>query len=302
MWSICKEYGIKLIRIIEYKSGNVFPPTSYDYKLEIFDASDDNLNWAINNLCYHLGRYVMPDVRRDRKTILSLLEKRRISLASEFPDVASEWDYEKNAPLVPENFAPHANEKVFWICSKCGYSWAAMINDRTGEEHNGCPRCADKKGVEKRVKTLIAKNGSLADHFPDLLNEWDYSKNVGISPQEKTASSSTKVWWKCRKCGHEWKASISHRTNGRGCPLCANQVVVTGINDFASLRPWLMPDWDYEKNGAIGLDPTKMALKSGKKAFWKCSVCGYEWQTVIASRSNGSGCPACWNVRRRKAE
>lgn len=299
---ICRENEIGLIRIIEKRDNPEQSASFCDYKVEIENASDDNLNRAISKVGEYLERIIEPNVAKDRKKILHLLEKRRISLATKFPDIASEWDFEKNAPLVPENFAPHANEKVFWKCKQCGYSWAAMIGDRTGEDHNGCPRCADKAGAQKRVKTLVAKNGSLAERYPELLREWDYSRNEGILPEEQTASSSKKVWWKCRKCGHIWKASIGHRTHGRGCPLCAHQVVVPGVNDFATLRPWLMADWDYVKNDKHGLDPTKLALKSGKRAYWKCSICGNEWQAVIATRSNGVGCPACWNARRSRKQ
>lgn len=31
-----------------------------------------------------------------------------------------------------------------------------------------------------------------------------------------------KVWWKCDN-GHEWKAIISNRVKGRGCPECAKE-------------------------------------------------------------------------------
>ena len=43
------------------------------------------------------------------------------------------------------------------------------------------------------------------------------------------------------------------------------------------------------------MDPTKTALHSGKKAYWRCRTCGYEWQAVIASCSDGRGCPKCSN-------
>jgi hypothetical protein len=32
---------------------------------------------------------------------------------------------------------------------------------------------------------------------------------------------------------------------------------------------------------------------SGKKAWWLCDVCAYEWEAVIASRNAGRGCPSC---------
>ena len=292
-YSICKENGIMLVRIIE--SRRYTPILTCDHKIEIPDASDKHLNYAINNLCYHLGKIVVPDVRRDRKEILKLLDKRRTSLSSEFPEIAAEWDYEKNDPLVPENFAPHSNERVYWICSKCGNSWRAAIGDRTGEDKNGCPICNRKRGREKAKEKIVSLRGSLAETNPELHQEWDYEKNT-IDPFKITAGSGKKVHWKCKDCGYPWEASINHRVNGRGCPVCSNRIIIRGHNDFASLKPELMVEWDYENNP--DLDPTHLALKSGKKASWKCIKCGHIWKATLAARANGSGCPECFAARR----
>lgn len=32
--------------------------------------------------------------------------------------------------------------------------------------------------------------------------------------------SDYKAWWLYSECGHEWKATIGHRTTGTGCPKC----------------------------------------------------------------------------------
>ena len=292
-YSICKENGIMLVRIIEAR--RYTPILTCDHKIEIPDASDKHLNYAINNLCYHLGKIVVPDVRRDRKEILKLLDKRRTSLSSEFPEIAAEWDYEKNNPLVPENFAPHANERVYWICNKCGNSWRAAIGDRTGDDKNGCPICNRKRGREKAKEKIVFQRGSLAETNPELLQEWNYEKNT-IDPFKITAGSGKKVHWKCKECGYSWEASIDHRVNGRGCPVCSNRIIIPGHNDFASFKPELMEEWDYENN--LELDPTHLALKSGKKASWKCKTCGYIWRATLVARANGSGCPKCFDKRR----
>jgi len=294
-YQLCKDNGIMLVRIEETK--RFTPLLTCDHKIELPDASDRNLNWAINNLCYHLGKIVIPDVRRDRKKILELLDMRRTSLATEYPEIAAEWDYEKNDPLVPENFAPHANERVYWICAKCGHSWRAAIGDRTGEDKNGCPVCNRKRGREKSKKKLIAQRGSLSKTNPELIKEWDFEKNA-VTPDNITAGSGKKVYWICKSCGYNWEASIVHRVNGRGCPVCSNRIIIPGHNDLASQRPDLIKEWDYDNNP--NLDPTHLALRSGKKAHWKCSVCGNEWQATIASRTGGSGCPECF-AKRRKA-
>ena len=55
-----------------------------------------------------------------------------------------------------------------------------------------------------------------------MAKEWDYEKNVNLKPENFTANSGKKVWWKCRK-GHEWQTFIYSRNNGRGCPFCSGQ-------------------------------------------------------------------------------
>ena len=49
------------------------------------------------------------------------------------------WDYEKNAPLKPENVTASSSKSVWWKCS-LGHSWKAKISDRTiiGEKCTVC--------------------------------------------------------------------------------------------------------------------------------------------------------------------
>ena len=56
-------------------------------------------------------------------------------------------------------------------------------------------------------------------------------------------------------------------------------------------------EWDYEKN--TELDPRKVLPKSGKHAWWVCSVCGNHWESEIRSRVNGHGCPQCGKRRKK---
>ncbi|MDY6383893.1 MAG: zinc-ribbon domain-containing protein, partial [Cyanobacteriota bacterium] len=65
-------------------------------------------------------------------------------------------------------------------------------------------------------------------------------------------------------------------------------------NNLEKSNPELVKKWNYEKNG--DLKPTQVTAGSNKKVWWKCSK-GHEWQAKIASRSNGSGCPYCSNVK-----
>ena len=52
----------------------------------------------------------------------------------------------------------------------------------------------------------------------------------------------------------------------------------------------LMSEWNWDKNTDIS--PYQVTQGSNKKAWWKCSE-GHEWETVIATRTKGHGCPYC---------
>ncbi len=66
------------------------------------------------------------------------------------------------------------------------------------------------------------KRKSLNEVYPELAKEWHPSKNGELTPQMISRGSHKTVWWQCEK-GHEWDASISSRSIGRGCPYCSGR-------------------------------------------------------------------------------
>ena len=54
------------------------------------------------------------------------------------PDLAEEWNYEKNGELRPENFLPKSGKRVWWRCKTCGHEWCTTINHRY--YGTGCPK------------------------------------------------------------------------------------------------------------------------------------------------------------------
>ena len=65
---------------------------------------------------------------------------------------------------------------------------------------------------------------------------------------------------------------------------------------FISNNEKLMSEWDWEKNNEFGLFPDKLAYKSNKKVWWKCSK-GHNWEAVICHRTDGQNCPYCSNKK-----
>ena len=122
------------------------------------------------------------------------------------------------------------------------------------------------------------------------MSEWDYELN-NISPEDVTAGSGKKCWWKC-KDGHSWESVVGNRAAlGSGCPYCSGQKV-SPENSLESTHPELLSDWDYELNK---LPPKEFSQGSSRKVWWKCKD-GHSWQTAIFNRTKKkTGCPYCSN-------
>lgn len=206
--------------------------------------------------------------------------KRHKTLSEESPEIAKEWNYEKNGELSPDRIKSNSNRKVWWKCPK-GHEWQAIVSDRV-LKHTGCPVCSNHK--------LLTGYNDLATVCPELVAEWNYEKNEGLLPSQIVFGSTKTVWWKCKQ-GHEWKAPVCARVNkGASCPYCSNKKVLVGYNDLATACPEIAEEWNYERNG--NLLPTMFSYGSGKKVWWKCKH-GHEWRAIINSRYQGNTCPYC---------
>ena len=110
-------------------------------------------------------------------------------LASQYPELAEEWDCSKNGDLKPTDVTHGTSKKVWWQCKKYHHSWQAIIANRT-LHRQGCPYCAGRKALEG-FNDLVTTD-------PDIANEWDYSKNGDLYPTAVTRGSNKTVWWKCK--------------------------------------------------------------------------------------------------------
>ena len=195
------------------------------------------------------------------------------------PTLCEEWNYIKNKNITPDMISYSSAKKVWWTCPICKNDYTASVYSR----YNGtaCPYCTNR--------ILISGKNDLATTNPELLKEWDYTKNR-VLPNEVFAGGREKVWWKCAK-KHSYQKRLIDKRNGGKCPICCNQKVLKGYNDLKTTNPNLAKEWNYNKN--IDLLPTEITAGSKKKVWWQCSKCGHEWQAQVANRKNGTGCPLC---------
>lgn len=179
------------------------------------------------------------------------------------PELALEafgWD--------PSQISIGSNKKMTWKCKK-GHIWHAVVNSRA--KGRGCPVCAGK--------SVLAGENDLATTNPTLALE-----SQGWDPTSFTENSNKSVSWRC-KLGHTWKARIASRTNGRGCPICAGQVVLAGFNDLYTTHP----DIAHE---ALGWSPDGITAGSELKRKWRCSE-NHIYVSTVKDRTQGHGCPSC---------
>lgn len=206
-----------------------------------------------------------------------------LDLASLYPHLATQWHPEKNGELGPEDVSPGSHRSVWWRC-RDGHAWRVAIRSRVNG--SGCPVCAGS--------VVIPGINDLESMFPTLAMQWHPDKNGPLRPDRVTSGSKRKVWWRCIR-GHEWQASITSRTKGTGCPVCAGKTVISGENDLKSFSPEVANQWDREKNGKLG--PDQVSAFSYRRVWWKCAR-GHEWQAKISARaSHRSECPYCTNRR-----
>jgi len=66
----------------------------------------------------------------------------------------------------------------------------------------------------------------LLKNYPEIAKEWHHSKNGDVKPDKVIAQSHHKFYWICKN-GHDWKASVKHRVQGTGCPVCARAIRIS---------------------------------------------------------------------------
>ena len=207
---------------------------------------------------------------------------KNVPLSVMYPKLCNEWS-DKNLPLTPDQFSYSSHDIVWWK-GRCGHEWQASINNRT--KGTQCPYCSGRK--------VLKGFNDLETLRPEIAAEWS-ERNLPLTPDQVMPYSRKKVWWRC-KHGHEWQTTVHTRSCGNGCPICSNKTVIKGLNDYASRYPKLLSEWS-DKN-LMKLEDVK-ARDGAKRYWWKCPVCGNEYQKTLVRKLEAMGCPFC---AKRKAK
>jgi hypothetical protein len=217
------------------------------------------------------------------------------SLATLYPELASQWHPTMNGDLTPDDVGKGSNTRVWWKCPKGDdHEWDALVMGRV--QTPGCSVCNN---------STIVRSNSLGAHNPELASQWHPTKNGDLTIYDVSPRSSKKVWWKCPKGDdHEFQRKPNQRQHANGemreCPICTNLITVTS-NCLETTHPVLALQWHPTKNG----DLTPLNINIGfrkKKIWWKCPKGdNHIWNTKIQTKESKT-CPMCHTITRKEYE
>ncbi len=198
-YDICKDHGVRLIRIKEQDFATA-STIDYSNKCDAIyflppDPDENNLSASINTVLQReLNIQEEIRVENDRMKIINCYYKSKSgkSLAEANPKLALQWHPTKNGKIKPEDVAANSGIYAWWLCEN-GHEWNAVVASRNSGV--GCPECFNEK----------RKNGlGMRKTNEDFLKE---IKRLGlnIEPMEQYINSTTKILVKCTICGRTWK-------------------------------------------------------------------------------------------------
>lgn len=156
-----------------------------------------------------------------------------------FPQLLKMWDYHENQNIDPFAIFPSSRTRVAWICSN-NHKFTKSIVGMCKAFLNGESLCRYCIGIG--VKQGI---NDLRTTFPELVEEWDYNKNIDCTPDTIAFGSTKRVWWICKHCKHEWQTTPNSRTNlGSGCPECARHFSVSKLQQ--AVERYIATKYSYE--------------------------------------------------------
>lgn len=130
---------------------------------------------------------------------------------------------------------------------------------------------------------------TLANTFPHLLKEWDYTRNGSLTPHDVPPKGRQVVWWVCKN-EHSYRAKLANKANGKTCPEC--NIISRSIT---VQKPEVLKYWDYEKNT---VSPDRVSYGSNKVYWWKCEYDhSFDTSAGAMTRKGRASCPYCRGLR-----
>lgn len=202
-------------------------------------------------------------------------------LASQYPHLLEEWDYDLN-DISPDEVMYGSNKKYHWRC-KNGHTWTAKARNRSvlGQ---GCLTCAREVGT-KRMKEVAKNRTKTHEQFMQEASE----ANKKVTVIGKYTAAAKKIRVKCNYCGYEFDMFPGNILSGSGCRTCSIDSSSRRVTE-EQLKARIE---EGNPNVAYVGGYTKM----NSLASFECKTCGYRWETTPESVVRGSGCYKCFTKK-----
>ena len=149
--NLCNQNGIKLIWI-RVEGSELY---SNCHCIEHNPNNYTSINSAIIEVFKTLGLptnniNIKRDIQKIQQNYLQRLKEE--SIASLIPEIAREWDYEKNKPLSPEFVSAKSTLEYWWICPKGHNSYQDKVQARVNNKcKSGCCPVCKKESHRKAI-------------------------------------------------------------------------------------------------------------------------------------------------------
>lgn len=258
-YSICKDNGIRLIRIKEY--------SGQDNSADIVICAEGKLETAFSKLRKYIQLPDDADFYRDAAKIKAQY------LMEDMPGTTS-YFVNKMSSINPaiDVLGEYINNKtkIKVRCTTCNNIWEARPQGLF--KGCGCPKCAKKSSAKKNSKTYEQFIAEMNDINPDIIV-------IG-----KYVTRKTKLRVKCKKCGAEWETTPSVLLRGHGCIDCSpyKNTLKTNeqfIEELKAKNPNLEPLQEYKG--------TSVPMKA------RCRLCGEIFEKTPSYMLRGFSCHKC---------
>ena len=206
---------------------------------------------------------------------------------------------EKNKDIDLQTITMGSNKKLWFKCDQCHHDFEKIIKNLTGHQQWCSYCCVGSKRFCEDLDCQHCLNKSFSGH--EKLKYWS-SKNTA-DPRRLFKNTTTRYYFDCHVCGHEFLISPEKITQGCWCSYCGNQSLCEKDdclfcfgNSFASHK--LAKYWS-DKNE---LKPRQIFKCTNKKFYFDCNRCHHDvlisinWMTNKKERRD-TFCGYCGQTR-----
>ncbi|MEW9124909.1 MAG: zinc-ribbon domain-containing protein [Thermotaleaceae bacterium] len=210
--------------------------------------------WSIINFS-QLGRFECPICTN------KMFVAGKNDLESQYPDLATEFDIEKNG-ITPDKVAfTYTNDEIWWKCAE-GHEFQRSVWYRVNQVR-GCPICN---------RSIVVKGiNDFQTAFPDVVKIWDYEKNEK-GPDTISDRTNKKFSFKCKQNHHYETQLKTAAFNNFECMICSGKIIQEGVNSLVDTSPDLAKEFSQNEERR----PSEFTKKNVYSIKWQCPTCSGE--------------------------